>query len=387
MPGRVLFKEDFFERAIDVNWESEPKVYWMAGSGSPLIINSQVTGGGRAGLFTSDDGINWRTEDIGIRSGVGQWGYGALYAGAWLRNGLMEGGDPSWVMVGSDGRTTSGSGSVASSNGTAIDTQTYFDDKHSGSEIGINSQPGVSSSGDIYCISQFNYPDWHQDRFKSSNGRKWNPARYHGEDGGGGFGGGGEGFAAARQQQVAAAPPTAGSPILRVTAPSLEAYQNSLLVPEPQQLLAESQQLLVPEQFATSPAEKQKADKIVWIPARHIATGRVKKGRYAGKTLTVEISPYDFQPPAHGRATVKIKDAETGKSLGTANTGIQRTITIGYGHYVFVIGGSSGSAGPGGGDYYIGKSTIAHSEDGLEWKVVELGNLDQINPIVVGPRE
>src|SRR4051812_11037730 len=171
MPGRVLFKEDFFERVVDIAWESEPKVFWMAGTGSPLIVNSQVAGGNRAAVLTSDDGISWSVKEIGIHSGVGKWGFGALYAGVWMRSSLEKGGDPSWVMVGSDGRQVSGSGAATSSNGSSIDSVTYFDDRHSGSEVGINTMPGVSSGGDIYAVSGFNFPDWHEDRFTSTNGR------------------------------------------------------------------------------------------------------------------------------------------------------------------------------------------------------------------------
>lgn len=128
----------------------------------------------------------------------------------------------------------------------------------------------------------------------------------------------------------------------------------------------------------------KKADQIVFQPATSVAAGKVKKGPYKGKTISIEIDPYHHYPDGgdHGDSTVKVTVVGDEKTKPvTANTGIARSIVVGYGYYVFVVGGSSGDV-PNQGQ----KTTLAWSEDGVQWKKMEFGLHSQVNVVCVGPR-
>jgi hypothetical protein len=359
------FKEDFFERIVNVQWEAEPEVYWMTGTGAPLIVNGMVIGDQHAWVYTSDDGMHWDGKDLFQSGGAG---FGALYGGCWMRVGLNPKSPPVWVMVGSSSKMISMSAAGYSTDGKNFGGRTVFDERHSG-EL-------VKFEGDqISFESQFNFPDWHVDNFYSSDGQSWHPDHYHPLDS----------FAAQAMPPTMtgfadiATPPPSVSRVTRVQASDPAGFTrrwvsrtSSLLVPEDNS----------PELLATDPSSgvQTKSDQIVFIGERIKAVGRVKKGKHVGKLLAIEISPYHAWSPddgAHGYSTVRISDAKTKKSLGKANIGIKRSTTIGYGHYVFVVGGGDGK----------GSTMVSYTEDGIHWHPQTLGAHYQINPVLAGPRE
>jgi hypothetical protein len=328
---QTLFKEDFFERVVDVNWESEPKVYWVCGTGAPLIVNGMIMGDNHGWAFTSGDGKHWSGTDLFKHDGQG---IGALYTGCWLREGLEEGNAPVWMMAGGTSKTVCASCASYTTTGTdySADDRTVFDDRHA---CDFTIFGGGSS---ITVISQFDFPDWHTDRFNSSNGRTWSPKKYHGDDA--------DGFAAAA---TGVAPIFGYSPVAHFVSAD-PADPKSLLVPI-------NRPLLTPMPTAGGSGGSKKADKMIFNPSTHYAAGKVKKGPFKGKTISVEIKPYHNPPGggAHGDSTVEVTviGGDEQEEPQTASTGITRTIAIGYGYYTFVIGGSSGG----------GSSTVAWEED------------------------
>jgi len=350
MPGDVLFKEDFFQRVVDVNWETEPKVYWVAGTGCVNITNGIPTDN-RGFACTSEDGKHWKGTDLYRPNGQG---IGPLYGGCWLREGLQEGNHPVWMMMGGTSRTQCGSCACYTDTGTdfPVDNKTVFDERHAceGAVIDAGNQ--------IFIQSQFNFPDWHSDTFRSPNGREWQPKNYHGST-----------STAVRTAEIESG--FGISPAARfVTGP------DSRLVPV-------QRQLLVPAPMAApgSGGDKQ-GDKIIFRDGlRNVAAGKVKKGKFKGQTISVEIKPYHYFPEGgdHGDATVEVKVVgDNTVEPQIVNTGVTRSIAIGYGYYVFVVGGGSGTGSA--------TTTLAWSEDGLQWKKVTMGQHNQVNPICVGPR-
>jgi hypothetical protein len=354
VPGRVLFKEDFFERVLDVQWESEPTVYWMAATGFPYIVNSMVAGDNRAWIFTSEDGIHWTGQDMSFKPG--EWGFSAFYGGGWMRENLQAGdlptkqpGKPVWVLVGSDGRIMSGSASAASTDGKSISRRNYHDDRHHGDKFAVHKPPRPptldnpqGSPGEVKFNSMFNFPDWHTDTFTSSNGQTWNPAKYH-----------------------------SGS---------------RLLVPRSLSAAAASE---ISPLIETEQAEAVGAKKTFNQGNSLTATGRVKKGPYAGRTVKLTLSNYNYEF-GYGPGTIDIveKTRLGDKPLDTVNCNVARSITIAYGHYIFCVGGSSRSVpAPGGSDYLLQMSTIAYTDNLVDWKAIDLGLHSQVNVLAVGPRK
>jgi hypothetical protein len=364
VPGRVLFREDFFERVIDVNWESEPKVYWVAGTGHPNIVNG-MPGDNHGYALTSEDGKHWKGIDLFKTNGQG---IGPLYTGCWLREGLQEGNHPVWMMAGGTSETVCSSCACYTDTGTDfnIANRTVFDERHACDSTD-------SASNLIFVGSHFTFPDFHKDFFRSPNGRQWQPKSYHGGEGGGGENGGGEEAFAA----LSAAPNSSFSPVAHFVSAD-PADPKSPLIPV-------RRSLLMPTPLAAEGSGgDKKADQIVFQGSTHIASGKVKKGPFSGKKISVEIKPYHSPPEggAHGDATVEVKVVGDDKTEPkTINTGVARSIAVGYGYYTFVVGGSSGSV-PNRGQ----RTTLAWSEDGVQWKKVEMGLHSQVNPICVGPR-
>jgi hypothetical protein len=353
------FRESFFERIIDVQWDTEPKVLWMAGSGGPLIINSMIFGDNRAWVFTSADGKNWKGKDYGFKSEF-DWGFGAFYNGGWMRRGLEPGAQATWVLVGSDGRQLSGSATAASIDGLTISSTQFLDRWHHGDGFFP-----LSSSVEIH--SDKNAPNWHTDLFTSTDGQRWSPDHYDNITSGG-------------------LPPSLAAARAIEQAPyrSRPSVSSTLVVPDTR--------LIIPEAtpFDSSSGLQSKADQIVFNPNAIKAGGKVQKGPYKGQVITCSLATYQSPPEggAHGGPEIQIIDAQGNTPTDDegkpkyADCRIARTLCINYGHYIFVVGGSSGGE--------IGKgqkSTISWSDDGVTWHPKELGLHSQINVLAVGPQK
>jgi hypothetical protein len=186
------FYEDFFERVIDVKWETEPEVFWMAGTGVLSYINgAAATGDGRAWLFTSEDGKSWEGQDIGINTYVDPGegsnnmnlprGFGSIVSGGWIREGLKAGATPVWVLVGSDGKFQPGSAALASLDGKFPARLQYFDDRHVAENFVVTQEPDPDGSGggEVGINSKSTISNFDTDAFRSSDGQVWTPGNYH----------------------------------------------------------------------------------------------------------------------------------------------------------------------------------------------------------------
>jgi hypothetical protein len=376
-PRSPPFKEDFFERVINVAWEDEPKVYWMAATGYPLIVNGLLYGDLNAWIFTSDDGQHWIGQGYGHHAGGApdsEWGFGAFWNGGWMRTNLEKGADPVWVLVGSDGKLTGSSIAGASTDGLVLTSTQTFDPRHSMDDFIRDSEyPGCLS------YSGFNFPNWHLDPVRSHDGRAWVPAHYHDDSASS------EAAAFAVPTTFAAQPTSPTSVVARVTHP-----------PGPRPALMSATPALAlpaPKAFATASSSSEeergsKADNLVFIASGHFASGKVKKGKYAKKNVSMYIDPYypyDGFDGSHGGPRIVAyieKEFPTEPDIEplVMSCGIARTVCLNYGHYVFVVGGSSGSGEAN------QNSTIAYTDDLENWKLIELGLHAQVNVLAVGPR-
>lgn len=381
------FEEDFFERVVNVKWETEFKVLWMAGTGFPFIVNG-LNGGNPIirYVFDSENGHNWNATDYGLHSGaLGKPGLGAIYGGAWMRQNLEAGGVPVWMMTGGDGRLQMGSCEVSSRDGVFLHKEVNWDDVHVGNNFGIYQYPAPPTpqnpkggGGRVYCNSLNTFGRFqHEDIFNSSDGESWSPANYHGGVDLSGL--------SARDAAATRVQSKISSPAICINTPEpervLENMHKTLYLPVPETLITPAPALLHRvEPRASTPSSKEA--RTVFITSAHAAGGKVRKGPLAGKSVFVAIEPFSPLPPAHGGSALSIYDGTTGRLLTKANCGITRTICLNYGYYTFCVGGSSGSgSGQGAGQ----RSTIAYSDDLLNWRVIELGQHDQVNCLVAGP--
>jgi len=379
------FDEDFFERVVNVKWETEAKVLWMAGTGHPNIVNG-LNGGNPIirYVYDSENGHNWDKTDYGIHEGgLGKPGIGAIYGGAWMREGLQPGEPPVWVMTGGDGRLQMGSCTVSSKDGVFLHKEVNWDDVHVGTGIGIARNPTPPTPenpkggpGSVFAasMSTTTLPYTHFDYFISSDGQSWSPDNYHG-------GIHLQGLSTADAAATEIYGPS-GSPVVSITTPEPERIREimaqALYLPVPAALQAPHPALIQPR--SSSPSQQEA--NIVFVNSGYFAAGKVRKGKLAGKRVFVQIDPYDFRAPSHGGPTLTVYDADKGGVLTKVNCGIQRTICVGYGYYTFCVGGSSGVVvGNNGGQ----KSTISYSDDLLSWHKIELGLHDQVNCFAVGP--
>ena len=367
------FKEDFFERVIDVKWETEPEVFWMIGAGAPGFVNGSISGDTHGWIWRSSDGKRWYGTDL-HRSGHA--GIGCFFGACWMRQGLAIGAKPIWVLAGGTSANQPAGCIIHSTDGESVDIgdKVNFDRLHAFQYI-LQDIGGVVA----YNMNTFGL-FLHFDGYFSANGQTWTPTSYHNDIPPTTF--------AAMAMTTAMESPV--QPMARA-APVAMPFEHPIAIPfmtEPDQP-ATSKAMLLPPQAATMAAEitpfasvpsskGSRADKILFKGSNIFATGKVKKGPHRGKTLTIRIQPYHYPQGggAHGDNTVIVFDSKTGQNLGTFDTRIKRSISIGYGHYVFVVTGSSGAT----------RSTIAWSEDGIKWRRVELGPHYQINAIAVGPR-
>ena len=370
MPGNVLFKEDFFQRVVDVNWESEPKVYWMAGCGFPLIVNMAIFFQFNLWTFVSDDGMHWKKgQKVGLPQGTfGRWGLGVVFTGGWMRAGLKEGGMPVWYMGGGNAKFQPDGSSAASTDGLSLTVRQEMDAKH---VFDSTSFPG----GDVVHMLQMpTYFSFHQDDFTSSNGMQWSPAKYHGGE---------DSLMAAAPQAFAA---QAASPIefptraIIVNDPSVESMSTELMH---KMMVPSKRTLLTPTPFAEGSGGQVAADKVVFNGNRVSAAGKVRKGPYSGKVISCAIANPMGNDGFHGDSKIRVTDPK-GKTH-TTDCGIARTECVNYGHYVFCVGGATKPAEMDQGKNQI--SAISYSEDGVQWKMQELGPYGQVNVLCVGPRK
>jgi hypothetical protein len=384
------FNEDFFERVVNVKWEAEPDVYWMAATGYCKIVNGFAAQSSM--LFTSDDGLHW-TGPTELRKDWPAQGMGAVFTGCWMRQELKQGNTPVWVLAGANSTTGSIGAVVSSLDGKTVGEPVLLDLRHAAEKVGkttkmiesvevINGVP-QKVTVEVPCIrirSRFTIPGYydHSDAFTSTDGVQWEPDHYHFFDDSGNLPGIGVGPALAN----------AGAGAVPMQSPSgtIIKYISIFLVQ-----IAPSPHLVSPAAglpaLMMSELAKQKADKKTFKSSGISAVGKLRKGQFADKVVKMTLDPWHTLPGGgdHGDSTIAMIDNKTQKSLGTTDCGVTRTITIGYGHYVFVVGGSSDPEldGPEG---RAQRSTLAYTEDGENWNVIEFGDHFQITTIVVGPR-
>ena len=431
--GQPPFQEDFFERVINVHWENEPPVYWMLGSGAWSVTNG-ILPSITAHVFTSSDGKHWTSaRATGFPGGDVENTMGMFASGAWMREGLAQGAPPVWVLVGGNSTTNMSSAAAYSRDGKTLASDiSVFDNLHyaygiasgsgggggggggsGGSEGG--SEPPASGGGDgtpspagamaldggssggasgswedpptpsgggtpgsppepppsskpsggIHCISAATVPFKAftiQDPFNSNDGQSWQPSHYYAfspdgdyPDADQGFGGGVGGF------QVDAQAAQSDTPDLTVH------FRRAL-----------------PPVVTPLSSSQDNAKSTVFIPGGISASGRVRKGKYAGSVLNISIDPFHFPATGgdHGDATLKVTDSTTGE-VNTVSTGVKTSMAIGYGYYVFVVSGTTGAFDRAKG---AENSALAWSEDGLNWNTLDLGPYNRITALAVGPR-
>ncbi len=385
----MTFHEDFFERVINITWEEEPEVYWAAGSGSPIIVNGMILGDVyRCAIFTSEDGHTWSKQVVGIGSGAGEWGFGGFFGGGWMRDSLRPGNDdepggyPIWVLVGSDGRMRSGWATAYSYDG-----KSFFYNNHN--EADEHGPEAPHSSGEDFGKQRSYQPPSEdnpngqlgQVRFKKMHNFQFSSRLMTSSDG---------------VEWTESGPSSGAQPpiVVRATVGLVGFAADAVMRAE-----------VTPMETPTISAVEKKARKKTFVEGTTLqARGKVRKGDFAGKVLSVKLSPntYSFSAPAHGDGKIDIfvVNPETGqeekvsgmvynkeekREESAASCGLERTVTIAYGHYAFVVGGSQGIVtGEGGSRVY--QTAVAYSEDGFNWQTIILGPNEPINVIAVGPR-
>jgi len=363
------FKEDFFERVVNVKWETEPKRLWMAAAGNPLFVNGIYNAWNAfTYIWSSDNGHDWEATDYGLHSGAApnRYAVGPIFGGGWLRKNLDPKQDPVWFFVGGDGRFQPGAMSVNSLDGVYLHPpETNWDDHAIGVAVG-------PTANGVYALMQRTLPlDPRLYPFTSSDGIGWEPPNY--------FGGVSplSGGASTMESLLPAGTEITGphgSIVAFITTPeperTLQIMQKAAHDPLPAQFAVPA-----PEPFSSSPSKP-----IVFVQGTSIqATGKVQKGVLKNiKSLTAIIDPYNFNAPAHGGPVLSIYDTSDPskvRKLTVSNCGISRTITISYGYYTWLVGGADSR------DHSI----IAYSQDLLKWRRIDLGPNHQVNCIIAGP--
>ena len=378
--------EDFFQRVKDVSWAAEPKVYWVAGNGYPLFINGQSMGTNSAMIATSSDGLHWHGSEAG---GLG--GIGTIHGGAWMRVGLTSGASPVWVLVGSTSTGVAYTASLYSDDGgyPNVGSRVQYDYRHRGEHIEIDHMPyidqdGRPQAGSVKFESAYLFPNWHRDVHRSNDGKQWQPELFHPASGSGSL------VETDVQTEVK-------SRIIRPTGSSIMAIvemERDPVLPL-KELLLPRRSLTAPAvlttPFADKPEDKpilvKKAADRVFIPgSTETAVGKIRKGPMAGQTFRVTIEPYHTFPEGgdHGDSTVTVTNLRTGEKF-VSDTGIERSITIAYGHYVFAVGGGFFTGGFFG-DAPAQSGLIACTEDLVNWAHNVMGDA-QFNALAVGPRK
>jgi hypothetical protein len=357
-----LFKEDFFERVTDVNWQSEKKCFFMVGDTSQIGLLSVPEGF----LYTSDDGKEWS-------SGKHYHTPGGLYgftSGLWMRKNFDPDDEPLWILGGQGLQSDVGqvmSGLTISHDGKSFGETRFFDERHYTSQMFVDFQ-GVGKINQARLESAaFN----HADTFTSKSGETWRPERAHAPSG----------FAAftAPEQPVRSFADVPEEDFhAQVKPPSIE-IGPAMAVPG-------MTRRIIPATAVPFAADEKKIPirDIYQLSNRKKAIGPVRKGKYSGRTLSINFpnahgnhgpgTPgYDYHDPDG-----VITDANTDKKLGSCNTHITYGSSVAYGYYVFVACGADAGGSP----------CISYSEDGIEWKNQVVGPKGtRCWSLVVGARE
>jgi hypothetical protein len=379
MPDK--FKEDFFERIVNVAWQEEKKVYWMAGDsqGAVYSYGSQY--------YTSDDGMHW----VEHQGGNGK--PGSLYgftSGLWMRSSFDPNGAPLWILGGEG--VTAGYGARMSGISISHDGQSFSSTQWFDEGSFFVSQffcDGVDLRGSGTARLESATFGW-ANTFTSEDGEKWER----------------QGSSNGRSARKPIGQ-SAGKPIDPKIAPP------NLLILPPERRPDASVNFVVPDDFeitashsidataipvmprsyastrtiaAPRAAENTKPIKqndIYQLSNRGKATGLLRKGPLSGKTVTIE---HNRSHGFHGPGTpgvdyfdpdCTISDAKTGKPYGTSKCGIQFCHSLAYGYYTFVVVGGNKQ----------GRSLISYTENGLKWHTQTIGNPSQsMWSLVVGPR-
>jgi hypothetical protein len=306
------FYEDYFQRVVNVNWDSEPECYFLAGDGDNFV-NSISSGGGK--VWRSNDGKSWYKilDDDKVT---------ALPVGLWMRQNFRPDWRPVWILAGQGE-----SGIICPALVNSFDAQSfqkqYFPDALVGvvpdneTALGFFNRLHVDNNTlAVADVWRFLTPTGVS--YGSANGVDWH------KDG-------------------ASAPPPPTPP---------------------------------------PPAKPiPKNTRIFQIGRQISAFGKVREGRYKGRSLMLKIQQID---PHHFNSTIQVFDQKTGKSLGTSDSGIPFGCSMAYGHYVFVIVGGVDLPHEGAGA--IGQGAIAWSDDGLNWHTQKMESF-VMGGLAVGARE
>ena len=368
------FQEDFFERIVNVNWETEPKTLWMAIGGNPFYVNGinqslYLT----QNVWSSPDGQHWTPFDQGLHStnAPNIRAVGPVFVGYYMREDLLSGNPPVWVFGGADALFgQSGSAAFSSTDGVYIHTAQNFDFYATMGSGGILQNPGPPTAfaprgtpGSVY-LTEIPTLGRNYGTFKSSDGQKWVPPNYYGGVPPNPF--------AAMATEIHSEPGTI--PVF-ITTPEAEvertmaAMLSTLADPVPEHMTAP-----MPSPLSSVPGS---ADSTVFVNSTYYAFGKVKKGSLKNaKLIQAVIDPWTPYNGAHGGPTLSI--IADGKSIGKTNCGITRTECVGYGYYNWCVGGQDIVNRQ-------GYSVIAYSADLIHWKKVLRLPGNQINVLVVGP--
>lgn len=362
-----VFKEDFFERVIDVQWDEEKEVYWVAGDAQG------ATDSYGSAFYTSDDGMHWETHEVGF----GGENYGKLWghtSGLWMRERFDIDKEPIWIL-GGEGITADGtmrkSGIQISRDGLTFEPARFFDYRHFVAQFLV--YPGGPTGYDL-SLESVNFG--HADTFHSVDGLSWTPQQYHADNP----------FSALQVSTPPLVTPTIQRIVPARTIPNdvpldvpvIHAMEGAAPLPIAQMLAA----LAATATPTATPTKPVKKNYIYQLSNRTGATGRLRKGKYAGKSINMYGgTPHGFHGPGTGGAdyfdpNCKMYDGKTGKLLGTSNCGIKYCHSMAYGYYVFVVAGGN----------QAGYSQLSYTEDGKNWNVQTFGKAQSMWSLVVGPR-
>jgi hypothetical protein len=363
----TMFREDFFQRIVDVRWAEEKKVYWMAGD------LQSATGSYGSYYYVSDDGIHWS----GFQGGNGRFGnlYG-FASGLWMRTGFKPEGAPLWIL-GGEGVTPDGSkrksGIQISTNAMSLGEARFFDNgTFLGHFVGQFFADDVDGQGG--GTARLESTNWdHADTFTSSDGVSWSPQQAHADRASRGIIDPKADAAAIMARNLLMNPTSAD----HLNIPDLNWPLSVPVLGAPlrlRSLRAEiGTRLVTPESL--------QANDLYQLSNRRSATGTLRKGKHAGKRVTITGgTPHDFHGPGTAAYTYfspncTMTDTATGKSLGKSNCQVRHGHSIAYGYYVFVVAGDDG-----------GMSCLSYTEDGKNWHKQAFNKGHQMWSLVVGPR-
>jgi hypothetical protein len=373
MPDRV-FREDFFERVVDVKWQEEKKCYFMAGDsqGATYSYGSHY--------YTSDDGMHWDTHQGGNGRAGNLYGF---TSGMWMRTNFDPEGAPLWIL-GGEGVTADYSSRMSglqiSFDGLSLGEPRWFDNhSYPGHFVGqffadnVDGQGGGTARLESTSFS-------HADTFTSKDGISWSPDHYHST-------------ASLRTARIdpKIRPPELLLPDLKRIIPAYEIPDDyevttshaieMAATPHPDSAIPYLARAAGITPFAAAKIIKQ--NDLYQLSNRTAATGTLRKGKYAGKVVTIRGGKsHGFHGPGtpasdYFESSCSLVDAKTGKTLGKADNGVHFGHSMAYGYYVFVCGGGD----------QAGNSLLSHTEDGLHWHTQMVGSPSHsIWSLCVGPR-